>query len=472
MGRAAATAGEPSGAFEGLLDEAAVAGAAPADASDATQAKAGQSLTVIGSAGGPATPIATDAQIAAILSADLIAIVDAPVTEATRVSLPQDGKSAPMADQPHEGSDTAEAPLAPDATLADVTVLTDAANITAVAPPIVAAAATGKPAAQPSIIAPVNSATAVTGTDDTPANSPAVTNPALAKAEGDTAPTQHLPKDTELKAAVTAESAEETAPAAAERKGQPSAGKSERRPGISRSPDEHASPIAIAATAAKGPPEEPGKASVAHEAHARLPEHAALAAHVATGDNRADVAAPQSGTAQNNAATPTPPFNLSLPSISHAAMSPLAALRIDVAADNAIPVAGIAVEIVSRAQEGLRRFEIRLDPPELGRIDVRLDVDTAGKVTSRLVVERAETLDLLRRDAPQLERALQQAGLSTEGGMQFSLRDQNFAGREQAARDGAPTRLILPDDETVAAEAARRGYGRLIGLGGGVDIRV
>ena len=82
-----------------------------------------------------------------------------------------------------------------------------------------------------------------------------------------------------------------------------------------------------------------------------------------------------------------------------------------------VPIAGLAVEIVARAQDGPKRFEIRLDPPELGRIDVRLDVDHAGKVTSRLVVERAETLDLLRRDAPQLERALQQAGLNTEGGL-------------------------------------------------------
>src|SRR6185312_9238740 len=120
-----------------------------------------------------------------------------------------------------------------------------------------------------------------------------------------------------------------------------------------------------------------------------------------------------------------------------AALWPLAALRIEPAADNAVPVAGLAVEIVSRSQEGLRRFEIRLDPPELGRIDVRLDVDTAGKVTSRLTVERADTLDLLRRDAPQLERALQHAGLNTEGGLEFSLRDQNFANREQLPRDAA-----------------------------------
>ncbi len=38
---------------------------------------------------------------------------------------------------------------------------------------------------------------------------------------------------------------------------------------------------------------------------------------------------------------------------------------------------------------------------------------------------------------PQLERALQHAGLNTEGGLEFSLRDQNFANREQAPRDGS-----------------------------------
>jgi hypothetical protein len=153
-------------------------------------------------------------------------------------------------------------------------------------------------------------------------------------------------------------------------------------------------------------------------------------------------------------------------------VSPLMALRVEAGADNAVPVAGLAVEIVARSQDGSKRFEIRLDPPELGRVEVRLDVDQAGKVTSRLVVERAETLDLLRRDAPQLERALQHAGLNTEGGLQFSLRDQSFANRDQQ-RDGGPTsRLIIPEDEPAAAEAARRGYGRMIGLGGGVDIRI
>ena len=63
------------------------------------------------------------------------------------------------------------------------------------------------------------------------------------------------------------------------------------------------------------------------------------------------------------------------------------------------PAAGLAVEIAARAQTGQNRFEIRLDPPELGRIDVRLDIDSSGQVTSRLVVERADTLEHLRRDS-------------------------------------------------------------------------
>jgi flagellar hook-length control protein FliK len=137
-----------------------------------------------------------------------------------------------------------------------------------------------------------------------------------------------------------------------------------------------------------------------------------------------------------------------------------------------VPVEELAVELAARAQAGRNRFEIRLDPPELGRIDVRLDVDRSGHVTSRLIVERAETLDLLRRDAPELERALQQAGLKTsDNGLQFALRDQAFAGRdeERAAPDVA--RLIVPADPE-AAEGLQRGYSRLPRPGGGVDIRV
>jgi len=216
----------------------------------------------------------------------------------------------------------------------------------------------------------------------------------------------------------------------------------------------------------------------APQPHAKTGEHAQAVNAAAQAEARSEAAATpplQPAQPANIAAVtnnqPIVPFHLTaqpiLPTI-----SPLTALRVDAAADSTVPIAGVVVEIVARAQEGSKRFEIRLDPPELGRIDVRLDVDNGGKVTSRLVVDRAETLDLLRRDAHQLDRALSNAGLNTEGGLQFSLRDQSFANRDQQGEAATPSRLIVPDDEAAAAEAARRGYGRLIGLGGGVDIRV
>lgn len=137
-----------------------------------------------------------------------------------------------------------------------------------------------------------------------------------------------------------------------------------------------------------------------------------------------------------------------------------------------VPVEGLAVEIAARAQQGRNRFEIRLDPPELGRIDVRLDIDTDGKVSSRLVVERAETLEMLRRDASQLERALQQAGLKTgDNGLQFQLQDQQFAGQND---DGSPRdaeTLLVTELDPVGSDTIT-GYGRLFGQGRGLDIRV
>jgi len=148
------------------------------------------------------------------------------------------------------------------------------------------------------------------------------------------------------------------------------------------------------------------------------------------------------------------------------------------ATPTAIPIAGLAVEIASHAHAGKNRFEIRLDPPELGRIDVRLDVDREGKVTSRLVVDRPETLDILRRDAPALERSLQQAGLKTaDDALQFSLRDQGGSGGQNpySSNNGSPaspTRVLIPDRELPPVEAVTAGYSRVSGTGAGIDIRV
>jgi len=137
---------------------------------------------------------------------------------------------------------------------------------------------------------------------------------------------------------------------------------------------------------------------------------------------------------------------------------------------SAIPLAGVAIEIASKAVAGTNHFEIRLDPPELGRIEVRLDVDGDGNVTTRMIADRSETLDLLRRDASGLERALQDAGLKTaDNSLQFSLRDHSAQHRDTS--DTHTARLVV-EDTTLPAIDAARGYSRLAGQGSGIDIHV
>lgn len=98
-------------------------------------------------------------------------------------------------------------------------------------------------------------------------------------------------------------------------------------------------------------------------------------------------------------------------------------MRITPESEIRVPARALAVQIAAQANAGQRRFEIRMDPPELGRIDVRLDMRENGAATTRLVVERPETLDLLQRDARFLERALADSGLKLEeGGLRMSLK--------------------------------------------------
>ena len=167
------------------------------------------------------------------------------------------------------------------------------------------------------------------------------------------------------------------------------------------------------------------------------------------------------------AALPSQPQDASQASAAPTAPAPLAAQP------PAVPLAGVAVQIAGMALAGKNRFDIRLDPPELGRIEVRLDVDRNGNTSARLIADRADTLDLLRRDASGLERALQDAGLKTaDNGLQFSLRDQTM-GREQSNTPmPRAAQIVVNDIALPAIDATQRNYSRLAGLRGGIDIRV
>ena len=155
---------------------------------------------------------------------------------------------------------------------------------------------------------------------------------------------------------------------------------------------------------------------------------------------------PRNGNAA--AAAPVDASNMPAPS-ADANAQPANASRVDAAANPRIIQAGyqtsqqqlnlpqIAFELARQVQDGNTRFQIRLDPPELGRIDVRLDINESGQVNARLVVEKSETLDLMQRDQRGLERALQQAGLDgAKTNLEFSLKQNPFAGQQGQMGDG------------------------------------
>lgn len=65
---------------------------------------------------------------------------------------------------------------------------------------------------------------------------------------------------------------------------------------------------------------------------------------------------------------------------------------------------------------------IHLDPADLGRVQVRIDQAPDGTARVALAVERPDTLMTLQHDRPQLDAALDQAGIPAQGRtVEFSL---------------------------------------------------
>lgn len=105
-----------------------------------------------------------------------------------------------------------------------------------------------------------------------------------------------------------------------------------------------------------------------------------------------------------------------------------------------VPLGAVPLEIGLKTLAGISRFDIRLNPDDLGRIEIRLDVRPDGAVQADIQVERPETLAALSRDARGLERALEQAGLRPgEGGLTVALKEPSLdagAGWRGSGQDG------------------------------------
>lgn len=134
----------------------------------------------------------------------------------------------------------------------------------------------------------------------------------------------------------------------------------------------------------------------------------------------------------------------------------------------------VAFEVARHFEAGNTRFQIRLDPADLGRIDVKLDLDKSGTVSAHMFVERPETLELMMRDQRALQQALQQAGLdASKTSLEFSLRQNPFGtGADTGQGNGGDSRPgfgpfgtpAVDESTELAAQTLYRGSASQSGL--------
>jgi flagellar hook-length control protein FliK len=113
----------------------------------------------------------------------------------------------------------------------------------------------------------------------------------------------------------------------------------------------------------------------------------------------------------------------------------------------------VGLAIVRHADSGLGDIlVIRLDPAELGKIEVRLRMDEARQLSAEVTADQPATLDLLRRDAENLTRALNDAGFRADDqSLRFDSR--GFGQNDQQAQQGrrVASRAYLPEDDAAAS---------------------
>lgn len=117
------------------------------------------------------------------------------------------------------------------------------------------------------------------------------------------------------------------------------------------------------------------------------------------------------------------------------------------------PAQQLAFRVGRAIIDGNTRMTVQLDPPELGRVAIRLDFQVEGAVRAQIAADRPETLDLLQRDARFLERALQDAGVRTDGNsLNFSLNQQGQGGEFGQSKSGQANFADILENPDAAEE--------------------
>jgi flagellar hook-length control protein FliK len=131
-----------------------------------------------------------------------------------------------------------------------------------------------------------------------------------------------------------------------------------------------------------------------------------------------------------------------------------------------------------RLDDGVTRFDLQLNPGDLGRVDVRLEIDAAGGIRAAFTFEDAHAAGELGRRADDLQKSLESAGFNLSGGLTFDVSGDRSQGRNPGwadARDGRNPAPAAPEREAGRegpSEITEALSGRRMAARSGVDIRI
>ena len=93
----------------------------------------------------------------------------------------------------------------------------------------------------------------------------------------------------------------------------------------------------------------------------------------------------------------------------------------------------IKVDITKNISKELDKINIQLKPKELGAIEIKMELGHDGKLQATISASNQDTLNMLQKDAAELQKALNDAGLKADNqSLNFNFRgEQNSEGQQQ-----------------------------------------
>lgn len=134
----------------------------------------------------------------------------------------------------------------------------------------------------------------------------------------------------------------------------------------------------------------------------------------------------------------------------------------------------ISVRITKAVQAGKDRINIQLRPANMGRVEVKMEISQDGRLTAIVIADRPETLEQLKNDSRDLERALEDAGLQAQSGdLTFNLRgeqDQENEGNDSFQDSASQDEDAADLENTIIEQPVIASDGSVIS-NGRIDVR-